>query len=299
MKEISSGETADLEIEAPPGLLPNLTEWGLEEVERGVVEDTSDNRRVIRQNKGRFNTVFDSNGYPTPYIQVISADMYAAAQQQSKTELLKDPDDLNSDYLNGLALLLAESAQTQAPTWVLNTTRTYIRQQEEKRTLGPDADLHQSRLVAVPSRCAVTKSDGTRCWGWSSGAIDMQGLCRVHARRAGKIATTAMNNAQMTRARLASAAPGAVEELEALAYSAESEQVRLGALKDILDRAGYKAAIEIDQKVEVSVSDAADTVKSRLAKLRKGQEEKQKLLRQIQEGTDGEVIDAEVVEDDE
>lgn len=300
MQEITSGNPAELEIEAPPGLLPNLSEWGIEEVERGVCEDSAINRRTIRQNKAKFNTVFDAQGFPTGYLQVISAEMYTAAQGLSKTDLLTDPDDYNSDYQTGLALILSESAQNTAPTWVLNTTRTYIRQQEERRDLGPDADLHQSRLVTAPTRCNTMKSDGTRCWGWSNGALEMQGMCRVHARRSGKIAPVSVSNAQLTRARLASAAPGAVEELETLAYSAESEQVRLGALKDILDRAGYKAAIEIEQKVEVQVTDAAETVKSRLAKLRQGQEEKEKLLRQIHNAqANSEIVDAEVVEDDE
>lgn len=300
MQEITSGNPAELEIEAPPGLLPNLSEWGIEEVERGVCEDSAINRRTIRQNKAKFNTVFDAQGFPTGYLQVISAEMYTAAQGLSKTDLLTDPDDYNSDYQTGLALILSESAQNTAPTWVLNTTRTYIRQQEERRDLGPDADLHQSRLVATPTRCNTMKSDGTRCWGWSNGALEMQGMCRVHARRSGKIAPVSVSNAQLTRARLASAAPGAVEELETLAYSAESEQVRLGALKDILDRAGYKAAIEIEQKVEVQVTDAAETVKSRLAKLRQGQEEKEKLLRQIHNAqANSEIVDAEVVDDDE
>lgn len=299
MKELESGNPEDLEIEAPPGLLPDLTAWGLEELERGVVEDTAENRKVLRSNKAKFNTVFDSRGYPTGYIQAVSAEMYTAAQALSKSDLLTDRDDPNSDYLSGLDLLIADTADSLAPTWVFNTTRTYMRQQEERRALGADADLHQSRLVRVPTRCNTMKADGSRCWGWSNGTTEVQGMCRVHARRAGKIDSVGMSNAQITRARLASAAPGIAEELEALAYNAESEQVRLGAMKDILDRAGYKAAIEIDQKVDIQVVDAAGIVRDRLEKLRKGQEEKQKLLHQIQNAATVEVVDAEVVEDDE
>lgn len=298
MQELEAGDPGELEIESPPGLMPDLSSWGIVEVERGVCEDTASNRRILRENKARFNTIFTTEGLPSGLIQAVTAEMYSAAQALSKTDLLKDPDDHNSEYLSGLSLLLAESAQALAPTWVLNTTRTYMRQQEEKRTLGADAELYQSRLVAAPTRCATVKSDGTRCWGWSNGASEMQGMCRVHARRAGKIGSVGMSNAQLTRARLASAAPGIAEELEALAYSAESEQVRLGAMKDILDRAGYKAALEVTEKIDITVTDAADTVKSRLAKLRKGQEDKQKLLRQIQEGINADVVDAEIVEED-
>lgn len=299
MQELPSGEPADLEIEAPPGLLPDLSEWGIEEVERGVCEDTAFNRTAIRQNKAKFQTVFDRTGMPTPYLQVVSAEMYQAAQGLSKSSLLTDPDDYNSDYLSGISLLLAEEAKSLAPTWVLNVTKTYIRQQDEKRALGADAELHQSRLVDVPARCSIQKSDGTRCWGWTDGSTDTVGMCRVHARRAGRSNPLGMSATQIARNRLMSGTAAMVEQLEELAYSAESEQVRLGAARDFLDRAGIRGGIEIDQKVEVNITEAADLVRDRIAKLRKGHEEKAKILRQIQEGQTAEVVDAEVVEDDE
>ena len=300
MEELESGEPVDLEIEAPPSLLPDLTEWGIEEVERGVCEDSASNRRIIRQNKARFNTVFDKAGMPTGYLQVITADMYSAAQGLNKANLLTDPDDYNSDYLSGVPLLLAEDAKSLTPTWVLNVTKTYIRQQDEKRALGPDAELYQSRLVNVPSRCSVQKSDGTRCWGWSDGSTDTLGMCRVHARRAGKYQPLGMSQMQIARNRLQSGVGEMVNTLEELANTAESETVRLGAVKDFLDRAGIRGGFEVETKVEVTVSEAADIVKDRIAKLRRGQEEKQKILRQIQEGVPAEeTVDAEVVEDDE
>lgn len=300
MEEITSGEPADLEIEAPPSLLPDLSEWGIQEVERGVCEDSPENRKTLKQNKANWNTVFDTNGNPTGYLQAISAEMYQAAQALSKTNLLTDPDDYNSDYLNGLKLLLAEDAASLAPTWVLNTTRTYIRQTEEKRALGPDAELYQSRLVNVPTRCTVMKADNTRCWGWATGATESLGMCRVHARRAGKVSHLGMSATQVARNRLQSGTAVMVDMLEELANTAESETVRLGAIRDFLDRAGIRGGIEIDQKVEVTVSESADIVRDRIAKLRKGQEEKQKILRQIHEGVAAEeVTDAELVEDDE
>ena len=144
----------------------------------------------------------------------------------------------------------------------------------------------------------MVKSDGTRCWGWSSGAAEMQGLCRVHARRAGKVSAIGMSAAQITRARIASAAPGIVEELENLAYNAESEQVRFNAMKDLLDRGGYKAALEVAEKIDITISDSADIVRSRLDKLRKGQEEKQRHMAVIRLAEEGEIIDAEIVEED-
>lgn len=300
MQEIESGEPAELEIEAPPGLLPDLSEWGIEEIERGVCEDTSENRAVIRKNKAQCRTVFDSNGMPTGYIQVISAEMYQAAQALSKTSLLSDPDDYNSDFLSGLKLLMAEDAKSITPTWVIRTTQTYIKQQEQRRSLGQDAELLQSRLVAVPTRCNVTKADGTRCWGWSNGASEMAGMCRIHARRASRSPVQAMSTAQMMRNRLQSGAPDMLERLAVLAES-EDERIASTAIRDWLDRAGYKAVDYSEQKVEVVHTDAADTVRDRLKKLRQGQEDKAKLLQQLREqhaGNNADVIDAEVIEDE-
>lgn len=299
MQEIESSEPAEMVIEAPPGLLPNLSEWGIEEVERGVCEDTFENRRTIKQNKGQWNIVFDTNGNPTGHLQVISSEMYQAAQGLSKADLLIDPEDFNSDYLSGLKLLLAVDAAQLAPTWVLNTTRTYIRQQEERRNLGADADLHQSRLVAVPTRCITTKADGTRCWGWATGASESLGMCRVHSNRVNRKTQSGLSIMQAARNRLISATAGAVDLLEDLANTAESETVRLGAINSMLDRAGIRGGIEIEQKVDVTVSESADIVKNRLAKLRQGQQEKAKLLKQIQEGVpSAEVVDAEIVTED-
>lgn len=304
MQELEAGEPADLEIEAPPGLLPDLGEWGIEEIERGVCEDSLENRKIIRQHKAQSRVVFDSNGLPTPYIQVVSAEMYQMAQGLSKSDLLSDPDDYNSDYLSGVKLILAENAKHLAPTWVLNTTKTYLRQQDRKRELGPDAALFSTRLVQVPHRCNAMKTDGTRCWGWSDGSTDTAGYCRIHARRINKTveASLGMTTNQIMRNRMLSGATGMLDKLEALADS-EDERIALTAVRDYLDRAGFKAVEHVEQKVEVTVTDAAEEVKKRLAKLKKGQEEKAKIFKQIKDqqalahGTD-EPVDAEVVEDE-
>lgn len=298
MQEIESGTPAEMVIEAPPGLLPNLSEWGIEEIERGVCEDTFENRRTIKQNKGQWNVVFDTDGAPTGHLQVISAEMYQAAQGLNKANLLEDSEDYNSDYLSGLKLLLAEDAEQLAPTWVLRTTRTYMAQQEEKRRLGADAELYQSRLIAVPTRCTTIKADGTRCWGWSSGASESLGMCKVHSNRVNRKNANNTSIMQAARNRLMSATAGVVDGLEDLAFNAESETVRLGAMNSLLDRAGIRGGIEIEQKVDVTVNESADIVKNRLAKLRQGQEEKAKLLKQIHDTANAEVVDAEVIEDE-
>jgi phage terminase small subunit len=52
--------------------------------------------------------------------------------------------------------------------------------------------------------------------------------------------------------RLAAMAEKAAEMVFELAMNAESESVRLTALRDILDRAGYKATDKVEQKNELS-----------------------------------------------
>jgi hypothetical protein len=49
--------------------------------------------------------------------------------------------------------------------------------------------------------------------------------------------------------------------------SAESEQVKLKAATEILDRAGIRGGIEIEAKVEVSERPADDIIRERLARL--------------------------------
>lgn len=302
MQEIESdGPPPELEIEAPPGLMPDLSAWGLVEYEKGVVEDTFENRRTIKSNKGRWNIVFDTQGNPSGYIQVVSAEMYAAAQGLNKANLLIDPDDYNSDYLSGLKLLLAEDANELAPTWVLNTTRTYMRQQEERRELGADADLHQSRLVTVPTRCTQTKADGTRCWGWSNGTTESLGMCTTHAKRVNRKNASGMSMIQAARNRLISAMPGIVDGLEDLAFNAESESVRLGAMNSMADRAGLRGGFELEEKVEVTVNESAQIVLDRLKKLREGQERNAAARAEAlaaQRELEARTVDAEVVDDE-
>lgn len=303
MDEIESGEPAELEITQAPGLMPNLAEWGIEEIERGVCEDSFENRQTIKQNKGKWQAVFDSNGMPTGYIQVITAEMYQAALGLSKANLLLDPDDYNSDYLSGLKLLLAEGSNELAPTWVLNTTRTYMRQQEERRELGGDADLHQSRLVTVPARCIKVKADGTRCWGWSRGTTDSLGMCSTHAARATKKSPTGLSLIQAARNRLISAMPGMTDILEEIAQTSSSDAVRVQAINSMMDRAGLRGGFEIEEKVEVTVSESASLVADRLKKLREGHVKTAEMKKMFAAPADpddkSEPVDAEVVEDDE
>jgi hypothetical protein len=72
---------------------------------------------------------------------------------------------------------------------------------------------------------------------------------------------------QKARQRAYQAAPAAINILEQMMESAESEQVKLKAATEILDRAGIRGGVEIDAKVEVNERPADDIIRERLARL--------------------------------
>ena len=54
---------------------------------------------------------------------------------------------------------------------------------------------------------------------------------------------------ELIRKRVQDAVPAAFNELSSLVQNATSEQVRLAAAKDILDRAGFKPTDKVEQKI--------------------------------------------------
>lgn len=132
---------------------------------------------------------------------------------------------------------------------------------------------------------------------WSSGRIKDDGLCRIHLK------TMRKPGADIERARekIMQSAPFAVDVLEQLMETAESEPVRLKAAESILDRAGVRGGIEIDAQVEITESRPAHViVAERLARLAEGAKaiETAAALREQEEGGT-EIEEAEVVEETE
>jgi hypothetical protein len=69
---------------------------------------------------------------------------------------------------------------------------------------------------------------------------------------------------------LLQSAPYAVDVLEELMESAQSEPVRLKASTEILDRAGVRGGVELDVGVDVTVRSPHEVIKERLARLAAG-----------------------------
>ena len=293
--ELSSGKPSEEEdnepaLETPIDLRPDLSAIGLVEHERGVVEDSYENRQALRSAQFTWDAVYTQTGSPTGLIAARSAEQTRERRVLSLNEkkpLLTDPRDLNSDYLTGLDLIVDDSAIKVTPPWVVGSTRKWLEEQERGGPLTP-----KRAPAAKPHRCKTMKSDGLRCMLWSSGRIKDDGLCRVHLRTVRKPG----EDVERARRKLMQSAPYAVDVLEQLMESAESEPVRLKASTEILDRAGVRAGMDLNIDVEVTDGRSpAQILQERLGRLAEGAARTQRLIDAV--GAPEEIQDAEVVEE--
>jgi len=258
-------ETPIVEIDEPVNLRPDLSTYGIIEVERGVCEDTFENRKLLRNGKMGWDTVYSSNGVPTGLIQARSMEMAKERRMLSLSEkkpIMVDPESINSDYLTGLDLLAESATDYLVPPWVIGATRMWVKEQDE-----PVAS-QKRQPTALPSRCRTIKDDGIRCMLWSSGRPKDDGLCRVHLRSVKK---RPGEDIERARQKLTQAAPYAVDMLEDMMENAISEPVKLKAATEILDRAGVRGGIEFDASVKVTDDrPAAVIIQERLARLATG-----------------------------
>ena len=291
MKELEPTDGLDYVIEDPIAILADLTALGIEEVDKGVCEDTFENRRLLRRSKLVWEPVYSSTGGSTGLLKVRSAESTRERRIQSLSEkrpILVSPTDNNSDYLTGLDLIAEEASDYLAPPWVIGATRKWLKEQEAG---GPATDKRQPS--PMPHRCSVVKFDGIRCMLWGSGRLQDDSMCRVHLRT---IKRKSSDDIEAARAKLMQAAPYAVDKLEELMQFAESEPVMLKAATEILDRAGVRGGIEIDTSIQMDLRPAADVIAERLARITAGAVATAARLNElIQE----DVIDAEEVKEEE
>jgi hypothetical protein len=275
-------------VDSPIDLRPDLTALGLNEIERGVVEDTYENRQVLRGALMRWDTVYSSTGAPTGLIAARTEEQVRERRvisMQEKKPLLVDPTNLNSDYSTGLDLIIDESACRVTPPWVVAATKRYL---DEQKRGGPSSPKRQP--LAQPQRCRMVKTDGLRCMLWSSGRVKDDGLCRMHLKTQRKPG----EDIERARKKLIQAAPYAVDILEDLMENAVSEPVKLKASTEILDRAGVRGGMELDVGVDVTDSRSpAQIIGERLARLADGA---MRTARDLVDETD--IQDAEVVTDE-
>jgi hypothetical protein len=249
-------------VEVPYDRRPNLEELGIIEIERGICEDTFENRAVLRRSMLKWSPVFDDQtGAATNLIIARSIEQdkeRALISINNKKQLLSDPGNVNSDFLTGLDLLLDDEALKISPPWVVGATRNWLKEQENG---GPKSEKRAP--LGLPSRCRMTKTDGTRCQLWNSGRIKDDGLCRVHL---GSTRRTA-NNVEIARLKISQASTYAVDVLEELMETAISEPVKLKAATEILDRAGVRGGMELNIDIKNTDRSPAEILTERLARL--------------------------------
>jgi len=229
MVESNNGELdlSQLVVDLPVSARADLTELGIDELDRGICEDTFDNRRTLRRSNLVWETVYNQDGSTSGLLKVRSAESTKERRIQSLAEkrpILVTPTDNNSDYLTGLDLLAEEATDYLVPPWVLGATRKYLKEQEEG---GPSSPKRQP--AAQPHRCRQIKFDGIRCMLWATGVPKDDGLCRVHLRN---LKHKTSDDIERAREKLTQAAPFAVDKLEELMEFAESEPVALKADRD-------------------------------------------------------------------
>lgn len=254
-------EKPDVRIDEPINLRPDLSLLGIQESDRGVCEDTYENRAILRRSKLNWAPVYATNGVPTGLIQAISSEMLTERRVLSLAEkkpLLTDPSNKNSDYLIGYDLIAEESTDYLVPPWVIGATRSWIKEQTEP------VKSSKRKPAALPHRCNAIKDDGIRCQLWSSGRLTDDGLCRIHL---GSLKRRPGDDIERARAKLTQAAPYAVDVLEDMMSNAESEPVKLKAATEILDRAGVLGGVELDANVNLDVRPAASIIAERLNRL--------------------------------
>jgi len=258
-------EDESVRIDEPVDLRPDLSLVGIIEHDRGVCEDTYENRGILRRAKMGWDTVYASNGVPTGLIMARSLEMQKERRLLSLAEkrpIMVDPESLNSDYLTGTDLLIETATDYLVPPWVIGATRMWVKEQDEP--IASD----KRKPTALPHRCRAIKDDGVRCMLWSSGRIKDDGLCRIHLR---SVKRRPGDDIERARAKLTQAAPYAVDVLEDLMQNAVSEPVKLKASTEILDRAGVRGGVEFDANVKV-IDDrpAAQIIAERLNRLAGG-----------------------------
>lgn len=256
-------ERPEVQVDEPVNLRPILSDLGIDEIERGICQDTFENRQILRRAKMGWETVYSSNGVPTGMIMARSQEMAKARRVLSLAEkkpILVESDRMNSDYLTGLDLLAESASDYLVPPWVIAATRLWVKEQEFGGPASP-----KKGPAPLPTRCRHVKEDGIRCMLWSSGRAKDDGLCRVHL---GSISRKPGEDIERARAKLVQAAPYAVDTLEDLMENAISEPVKLKASTEILDRAGVRGGIEFDASLTVTDGRTpSDIVAERLNRL--------------------------------
>lgn len=117
-------------------------------------------------------------------------------------------------------------------------------------------------------RCSYTRPDGTRCKKFGlrgTGGANTNGtsMCYFHGGALPSVKAMADAQVMAARMKLIDNAEAAVDTLLELTQPGTADQVRLGAVKEILDRAGLKGGPDLTVEVQHTVS-YKDEIQKRL-----------------------------------
>lgn len=279
---------------------PDLTVFGIVEYDRGICEDSRENRDILRSNGMRYRAIISEAAEVSGLIEAVTPEMSAGRARSALTlnkSMLVDSRDLNSDYISGDDLLYDVNARDRVPSWVIRYTMEYA-ERLEKMAAKPNRTYH-SKKTAPPTRCAYIKADGVRCLQWCNGDSDNHGMCRTHM---GYTSRSTQAILAIARERLKQGAAGAVENLFDLADNAASETVRLKANTELLDRVNIRGGTDVNVEVTIDTRQPVEILAERLDRLKKDRQKigeiEAKRAAEDAAAADADIIDAEVVEDE-
>ena len=235
---------------------PSLSNWGIEEIEANVCEDTFENRQKLNGAKIPFK-IFEPGLLEVVFEDYDKLNKHHATQFEAKKIILANVRDPWSDYLpfDELPLEYMEIA----PAWIQRHLNKYRDAIEE--------GVPAHKIPVLPNRCKRVRADGSRCWQWSWPAESANGFCRTHCDKYAFNATAQMaklNDA--AKMRLSQLTEPSLQALEDLVLNSTVPQVRLKAATEILDRVGIRGGTElsVSGQIEHTGPTAADAVAERL-----------------------------------
>ena len=273
---------------------PDLTLYGIVEFDRGICEDTRENRNIIRSQGMKYRAIISDAAEVSGLIEAVTPEMSAGRARSilaTNRDMLSDSRDLNSDYISGDDLLYDVNARALVPSWVIQYTIEYA-ERLEKMAANPTKH-YRSKKTSAPGRCKYIKSDGVRCLQWWNGDEDNNGLCRTHLAY-GARSTQAM--IAIARDRVKQGTIGAVDTISDLMDNAASETVRLKAATEILDRANIRGGTDVNVEVTIDARQPVEILAERLNRLA-ADRQKMGAIEAKRAAEDAEIVDAEIVED--
>lgn len=287
----------------------------IEWIEDRVCEETFENRRTLREGGWRWKIVppDPDTGMPSGLITVPDPVLEQASELARRADYLKDPRDPWSDYVDVREM---SPHTVGVPYWIHKRADSWKAWNESTGLAIPPghagkgvvAKAHAGKEPYLPVRCKSTKKDGTRCWGWAVDKANEE-RCRSHAPGAA-LASNQGHNIMLAKVKIMQAMPAMADALEELATSAASEQVRLKAITEMMDRGGVNAATDINFGVNDSNGpSSAEIVRERLSDMARKAAESEILKAKLEEAmgpaptpeaTMGEdIVDAEIVSETE